>query len=123
MEHTAPIDQVNHWCQDLPAANRSYPFGEQAAVFKVGGKMFALVSENGPPDTVTLKGLPAENEAIRSQHDFARPGYYMNKRHWITIDFGPETPMDLIEELVQESYRLVATALPRKKQVEIGIAD
>ena len=99
--------------------------------------MFALVSENGPPDTITLKGPPLENEALRSQHEFVRPGYYMNKRHWITIDLAleepmgslaqvavdspPEVPMDEIVELIQESHRLVVAGLPRRVRVELGI--
>ncbi|MGH2583229.1 MAG: MmcQ/YjbR family DNA-binding protein [Anaerolineales bacterium] len=35
-------------------AEASYPFGEGALVFKVGGKMFALVLEESAPLAVNL---------------------------------------------------------------------
>ncbi len=60
-----------------------------------------------------------EGEALRSQYDFVRPGYYMNKRHWIAVDLVDEIPMDEVAELVDESYRLVFESLPKKRQAEL----
>jgi predicted DNA-binding protein (MmcQ/YjbR family) len=36
-------------CASLPGAAEDYLFGEGAAVFKVGGRMFALVTLEGSP--------------------------------------------------------------------------
>lgn len=123
----------------MPAATCGYPFGDQAAVFKVGGKMFALVTAEGPPEHITLKAEPSDCEALRAQYDSVRPGYYMNKRHWITIDLGsaatkdplpedpkdsrPEVPMEEVHELIQESHRLVVAGLPKRVRVELGIGQ
>ena len=63
------------WCESKPGATLGYPFGPEAAVFKVAGKMFALVAMDGPPDYVTLKAVPEEGEHLRAQHDFIREGY------------------------------------------------
>lgn len=115
------MEQVSRWCQAPAGAERSFPFGEQVSVYKVGGKMFAMVSEDGPPDTITLKGDPGDNEVLRTEHGFIRPGYYMNKRHWITIDLDRNVPMDLVAELVTESYQLIAAKLTRKIRAELGI--
>ena len=41
------------------------------------------------------------------------PGYHLNKRHWITIALGGDLPADEIEELIADSYALVARGLPR----------
>ena len=38
-ERTAALDA----CARQPGAELTYPFGEQAAVFKVAGKIFAIV--------------------------------------------------------------------------------
>ncbi|MEA2010331.1 MAG: MmcQ/YjbR family DNA-binding protein [Actinomycetota bacterium] len=108
------------WCEAKSGATLEYPFGPEAAVFKVAGKMFALVSVDGPPDYVTLKAVPEEGEALRSQHGFIREGYYMNKRHWITVDIEPETPARLVEDLVADSYDLVVSKLPKRIQKELG---
>jgi predicted DNA-binding protein (MmcQ/YjbR family) len=108
------------WCETKPGATLEYPFGPEAAVFKVAGKMFALVAMDGPPDYVTLKADPEEGEALRTQHGFIREGYYMNKRHWITVDIEPKTPEQLVEDLVADSYDLVVSKLPKRTRTELG---
>jgi predicted DNA-binding protein (MmcQ/YjbR family) len=108
------------WCESKPGATLEYPFGPEAAVFKVAGKMFALVSIEGPPDYVTIKAVPEEGEALRAQYDFIREGYYMNKRHWITVDLEPEASQDLVEGLVSDSYDLVVSKLPKRIRTNLG---
>lgn len=117
-----PLDSrvICAWCEAKPGATLEYPFGPEAAVFKVAGKMFALVAADGPPDYATLKAVPAEGEALRAQYDFIREGYYMNKRHWITVDLEPEAPSDLVEGLVADSYDLVVSKLPKRIRTELG---
>ena len=51
-------DQVLHLCSNLPGAVEDYPFGDDVAVFKIGGKMFALVMLTGEPGSVNLKCDP-----------------------------------------------------------------
>ena len=106
-------DAVLKKCGARPAAELDYPFGDDTAVFKVVGKMFALVSLGEPPGSVTLKADPEESEALRQAHAAITPGYYMNKRHWITVDLGG-VPPELVEELVLGSYELVVATLPGK---------
>jgi predicted DNA-binding protein (MmcQ/YjbR family) len=101
-------------CAGMAAATLSYPFGEDTAVFKVGDKMFALVSLDDDPVSVTLKCEPAEAAALRDAHEAITPGYYMNKRHWITVDLGGTLPAGLVTDLVANSYELVVSSLPRK---------
>ncbi len=105
----------------MKGAILEFPFGDDAAVYKVGGKMFALATVNDDPGYITLKVDPDDGVVLRSQHDFIREGYYMNKRHWITIDLVPEVPMDEVRELIGESYLLVAGSLTKKARAGIGI--
>ena len=51
-------DDVLALCTGLPGAVEDYPFGDDVAVFKVGGKMFAIVSLVDEPGRVTLKCDP-----------------------------------------------------------------
>ena len=111
---------ISKWCAAKPGAILEYPFGPEAAVFKVAGKMFALVAMDGPPDYVTLKAVPEEGEALRGQHSFIREGYYMNKRHWITVDIEPDASAALVEDLVADSYDLVVSKLPKRIRTELG---
>jgi predicted DNA-binding protein (MmcQ/YjbR family) len=107
------------WCESKPGSVLEYPFGPEAAVYKVRGKMFALVAMDGPPDYVTLKAVPEEGEALRAQYRFIREGYYMNKRHWITVDLETGTPEHLLKDLVEDSYDLVVSKLPKRIRAEL----
>ena len=51
-------DRVLDLCSRLPGAVEDYPFGDEVAVFKVGGKMFALIALAGEPGSVNLKCDP-----------------------------------------------------------------
>jgi predicted DNA-binding protein (MmcQ/YjbR family) len=51
-------DHVLELCVTLPAAVEDYPFGDGVAVFKVAGRMFALVPLEGKPGTISLKCNP-----------------------------------------------------------------
>ena len=114
-------EQVCTWCAELPAAVLEFPFGDDAAVYKVGGKMFALATVAEDPGYITLKVDPEDSIVLRDRYDFVREGYYMNKRHWVTIDLVPEVPMDEVHELIGESYLLVIGSLTKKARVGIGI--
>ena len=46
-------------CAALPGAVEDYPFGESVAVFKVGGRMFALIPPAGNPGGVNLNATGA----------------------------------------------------------------
>ena len=99
-------------CARQEGAELTFPFGEQTAVYKVGGKVFAFSGLDGDPPQITLKCEPEHADALRSEHSAIRPGYHMNKRHWITVTLDGSLPAQLIEELIEDSYDLVA---PRKR--------
>lgn len=92
-------------------AESSYPFGPEALVFKVMGRMFALISQQVEPSRLTLKSAPADAEVLVSQFDSIVPGYHMNKRHWITISLTGELPLELLIDLATTSYQLVVGKL------------
>jgi predicted DNA-binding protein (MmcQ/YjbR family) len=107
-ELTAALDA----CARQDGAELAYPFGEQAAVYKVAGKVFAIAGVDRTPPQITLKCEPEHGEALRSEHAAIIPGYHMNKRHWITVTLDGSLAPALIEELVEDSFDLVA---PRKR--------
>jgi predicted DNA-binding protein (MmcQ/YjbR family) len=103
-------------CEGLPGSTLEYPFGEDTAVYKVGGKMFALVGLGEGAGVVTLKCEPDESEALRQEYPAITPGYYMNKRHWITLDLGASLPAGVVRELVAGSYELVVAGLAARSR-------
>lgn len=98
----------------LPAVEETYPFGPQALVLKVGGKMFALISPDDLPPRANLKCDPERAIALRAEYDEVIPGYHMNKRHWNTVLLTPTLPVDVVEGWVNDSYDLVVASLTKR---------
>ena len=104
-------------CRGLTQATEGFPFGPTVAVFKVGGKMFAIVGIEGTPASVSLKCDPGYAVALREQYPAVSAGYHLDKRHWNTVELDGSVPDDVLSEWIQDSYDLVNAALPRSKRV------
>jgi predicted DNA-binding protein (MmcQ/YjbR family) len=96
-----------------PGAKSEYPFGPGTLVFKVRGKMFALLGEDSASETMNLKCRPDEALALRAAHKSITPGYHMDKRHWNTLTLDGSLADDLVLELMDQSYALVVKGLPK----------
>lgn len=97
-------------------ATEDYPFDPETLVFKVAGKMFALLSLDEDPVRVTLKCDPAEAEALRAQYPAVQPGYYMNKAHWNTVTLDGSVPEAELQEMADRSYELVVRGLKKAER-------
>lgn len=107
---------VEDYVLSKPFTIEDYPFGPEAAVFKVGGKMFALTVPPGNPSRVNLKCDPTLAIALRQRFKGITPGYHMNKQHWNTVELDGSVPEDEIKKMVDHSYDLVVASLPKSKR-------
>jgi predicted DNA-binding protein (MmcQ/YjbR family) len=78
--------------------------------------MFALTALDALPLTVSLKCEPPLAEALRAEHSAVRPGYHLNKRHWITVTLDDSLPDALVLGLLEDSYELVVDGLPKRER-------
>ncbi len=102
-----------------PGSKLSYPFGEQAAVYKVGDKMFAILATDKKPGSVSLKCDPELSKSLRENYESVMPGYHLNKRHWITIVMTGQLSEDEIKDLINHSYDLVVEGLSKEDQAKL----
>jgi predicted DNA-binding protein (MmcQ/YjbR family) len=91
-------------------------------VFKVGGRMFALVSLEGDPGSVNLKCDPGLALELRARYLAVRPGYHQDKRHWNTVDLDESIEDDELREMIDHSYGLVIAGLPRARRARLSKA-
>jgi predicted DNA-binding protein (MmcQ/YjbR family) len=96
-----------------PGATEEYPFGPEACVYKVAGKMFALVAIDETPLRITLKCDPERALEVRAVYPAVVPGYYMNKQHWNTVTLDGTVPEDELREWMDDSYNLVVASLKK----------
>ncbi len=70
-------DRVMAACGTKPGSVEDYPFGDEVAVFKVGGRMFALLSLGPAPGSVSLKCDPGLATDLRGRYAAVTPGYQL----------------------------------------------
>ncbi|MDD3335396.1 MAG: MmcQ/YjbR family DNA-binding protein [Eubacteriales bacterium] len=95
--------------------------------YMVGGKMFAATCCPGDVHAVeyanhpllNLKCDPLESEFLRSQYTDILPGFYSDKRCWISVRMDGSVPRELIQKLCDGSYALIFAKLTKKLQREI----
>jgi predicted DNA-binding protein (MmcQ/YjbR family) len=109
-------DEVMAACSGKPGSVEDYPFGDEVAVYKVAGRMFALVSLGSEPGSVSLKCDPGLAEDLRGRYPAIRPGYHLSKRHWNTVDLDGSVPDDEVLELIDHSYDLVLARLTKAER-------
>jgi len=107
------MTEIHALCAALPGATLTFPFDEETAVYKVGGKMFAIIG--GDKSSVSLKAEPEDVIGLIETHESIGPGYHLSKKHWVTVDLGgAPLPAGLIAELVEDSYDLIVDKLPAR---------
>jgi predicted DNA-binding protein (MmcQ/YjbR family) len=100
--------ELEDYILSMPNARLEYPFGEDAAVYKVGEKIFAIIAEKSAPVRVSLKCDPQLAVTLREKYETVVPGHHLNKKHWNTIICTGQLDKDEIFDLVRHSYLLVA---------------
>ncbi|MBB3112055.1 putative DNA-binding protein (MmcQ/YjbR family) [Paenibacillus phyllosphaerae] len=111
------MDPIVEYCLSRRAAVLEYPFGPDTMVFKVGGKMFALMPGDG--SSVSLKCDPAIAENLREQHEAITPGYHLNKKHWNTVHMDGSLTIEEVQDMIDHSYKLVFKGLPKSERSRI----
>lgn len=100
---------VEEYVLSMPNAVLEYPFGEEVAVYKTNGKMFALISEKADPVRISLKCDPQLAVVLREKYETVMAGYHLNKKHWNTIVLSGQLPWEEIQGFIRHSYNLVVS--------------
>lgn len=113
------IEELRSYCLQKAGVTEDFPFDEQTLAFKVMGKLFALTNIAKEDFTVNLKCDPERALLLREQHEEIIPGYHMNKKHWNTVSFDGGLKRNMLCELIDHSYELVVSKLPKKTREEL----
>lgn len=106
------IEEFRAYCLNRKGVTESFPFDDKVLVFKVLGKMFALVDVD-EFESFNAKCDPDRALQLREQYPGIQPGYHMNKQHWNTVSADGSVPDELMKELVDHSFDLVYASLPK----------
>lgn len=107
-------------CAAQHGAVEEYPFGPDSAVWKVMGKMFALIPlDTGGEVGISLKCDPALVPLLRDTYAAVRTSAYMSHAHWNYVLIDGTVPDDEVQEWIEDSYALVVKKLTRSQQAQL----
>lgn len=116
------IEDFRKYCLSFRRVHEKMPFDKATSeydrnllVFCVADKWFCFVNID-VFDFCNLKCRPEQTEDLRDKYEGIRPGYHMNKRHWISVYFDSDVPDETIKELVKQSYDIVVASLSKKEK-------
>ena len=101
------VEQIREYCILKEDTEESLPFGPDALVFKVDGKIFLLLSLDAEQPQFNVKCDPDKAEELRAEYTCVLPGYHMNKKHWNTIIVDGSVSSAILKEWIDDSYKLV----------------
>ena len=107
-------EDIREYCIKKPGVEESFPFDNETLVFKVGGKMFLLLSLDADPLSFNVKCDPDKAIELREKYSSVLPGYHMNKQHWNTVLCDGSVAKKIILGWIDDSYELVYFSLSKK---------
>lgn len=113
------IIEVREFLIGLPMVEESQPFGDDHAVYRIGGKIFACISFIHP-DVIALKCDPERAILLREKYSSITPAWHWNKKHWNDLQMSKLNDKTIIRE-IRHSYITVINknVTPKALRIEL----
>lgn len=116
------IEDFRTYCLSFEGAQDKMPFEKATSeydrnllVFYVADKWFCFVNID-VFDFCNIKCASEQIMDLQDSYEGIKPGYHMNKKHWISVYFDKDVPDQTIKELVKQSYDLVVASLSKREK-------
>ena len=116
------IEEFRNYClsfkgvhEKMPFLGMAEPYSRDILCFYVQDKWFCFVNIE-VFDFCCIKCEPGRREELQDKYMGIKPGWHMNKKHWISVYFNQDVTDQEIKELVKKSYDLVVRSLPLKER-------
>ena len=103
---------IRKLCLSLPGATESIQWGGER-VFKVGGKMFAVISASRTADAMSFKASDESFHLLTTLPGLV-PAPYLARAQWVKIAPLAALPDKELAAYLRRAYEIVAAALPKK---------
>jgi predicted DNA-binding protein (MmcQ/YjbR family) len=105
-------DWVRNICLALSGATENVQWGS-ALVFKVAGKMFAILNLEPGTTALSFKCTCEEFQEL-SERPGCLPAPYLARAQWIAVESLDALPARELQRLLRQSYDLVCAKLTKK---------
>lgn len=116
------VEDFRTYCLSFKGVHDKMPFEKAASeydrnilVFYVADKWFCFANID-VFDFCDIKCSIEQIEDLQDRYEGIKPGYHMNKKHWISVYFDKDVPDKMIRDLVKQSYDMVVASLSRKER-------
>ena len=116
------VEEFREYCLSLKGVEEKMPFvnvadrySRDVLCFYVGDKWFCFVNVE-VFDFCFIKCDPVESGELQACYMGVKPGWHMNKRHWISVYFNRDVSDEMVRKLVKKSYDMVVKCLNRKER-------
>jgi predicted DNA-binding protein (MmcQ/YjbR family) len=96
----------------MPHATESVQWGDNL-VFKIGGKIFAIVRLEPGNVWLSCKCAPEVFSELIERPNIV-PAPYLGRNHWVALETEDALSAVETERLIRSSYELVIAKLPKK---------
>ena len=108
---------VRRLCKSLPHTTEQVLWGDNL-VFKIGGKMFAVMPLEPARLWLSFKVTEAEFAEL-CEREGVVPAPYSARYHWVALESEGAIPVAELKRLLRHAYDLVRAKLPRKIQAQL----
>jgi predicted DNA-binding protein (MmcQ/YjbR family) len=115
------IDQLRKICLRFSGVTEQIQWADDL-LFKVGGKMFAVLPLEPARLWLTLKADPEEFAELTERPGIV-PAPYLARAKWISIETAQTLDSREVESLLRKSYELVFAKLPRGVRASLASSD
>ena len=112
------IAWVRQYCLSLPNATEQVQW-EDDLVFKVGGKMFAVVPLEPSRLWLSFK-CTGEEFADLVERPGIIPAPYLARAHWVALEAEDALTRSEVQRLLHQAHELVFAKLPEKIQAQLS---
>jgi len=112
------IEELREYCISIEGAEECLPFDDVTLVFKVMGKMFALIPLDEEILSISVKCDPEKAIDLRERYASVESAYHFNHKYWNTLYPNRDMPDYDIKQWIRHSVDEVIKKLPGKKQKE-----
>lgn len=112
------IDWVRKYCMSMPHATESIQWGDDL-VFKIGGKMFAVLVLEPASVWLSFKCTPEEFAELTERPGII-PAPYSARYFWVALQTREALSAPELERLLRVSYDLVVEKLPQRTRAALA---
>ena len=112
------IEQVHTHCLSFPHVTEVVLWGNDL-VFKIGGKMFAVIGLDPASDHCLSFKCTPEKFAELIEQDGIVPAPYVARYHWVALQRFNAVGEKELKALLSNAYDLVLAKLPKRARAEL----